>query len=114
MVDVGALGTSDSHHTEIVLRKLFLKSTESLVDNFGRLFIEVMFILSIKLVYSVWFIHYLILEVSYNLLEFVDMCSSGFRKVVANFITFVLTPTHIVDLLRRLLIIGLANLVYCL
>ena len=48
MVDIGPLGPSHSHHTEIVLREHLNEASHAIVDDIGRFFIEVVFVFCVE------------------------------------------------------------------
>lgn len=67
-----------------------------------------MFILTVKFFKGMLFIDYLIFQKSYYFLELMDVCSSGFMDLFTTFITCIIFSSHIVDILRGRLSIGLA------
>ncbi len=98
MINIGAFCSGDSHHTEIVLWELFNKSLETIFNNNRALFMQMMFVLSIKLFTSMWVSGKLMFQELDNLFILSQVYLFIFIDKVTIFIAFELTSTKIVHM----------------
>ena len=114
MINIRSFRACYSHHTEIIVGKLFLKAWQAIVNNFGWFGIQVMFVLSIQVIQGILFIDYFILKISHDFFRFLHMNSSVALYLVSLLIAGKVLSSHVIDILRGWLFIGIANLCYCL
>ena len=114
MVNVGPLGSCDSHHWKIVEGKLLVESWQTFLYHFGTLIVDVMFVLSIKLFVCSCLIDNFVLKMFPDRLWGIQMNLFFNNDGLAILIAFVLISSHPWDSLWHLFFVYFAYLLDCL